>query len=74
MHDRHSREQGHKVACETLVLWGARGVIQAQFDPLTLWQAQCAAPVRGQALASGHFLAEEQPQQTAEWLLRFFSA
>ena len=73
VHDRQSRADGVKVACELLVLWGARGVIQAQFDPLALWQAQCAHPVQGRAMEAGHYLAEEQPAQTAAELLRFFS-
>ena len=73
-HDRGSRAAGLKVACDMLVLWGARGVIGRLFDPLALWQAQCAAHVEGRALEAGHFLAEEQPAQTAAELLRFFSA
>ena len=73
-HDRQSRAAGLKVACEMLVLWGSRGVIQAQFDPLTLWRTQCAAAVQGRALACGHFMAEEQPAETAAELLRFFGA
>ena len=73
VHDRASRAAGLKVGCEMLVLWGTRGVIQTLFDPLALWQAQCTAPVTGQALDAGHFLAEEQSGQTATQLLHFFS-
>jgi haloacetate dehalogenase len=70
-HDRASRAAGQRIACELLVLWGERGVVQRLFDPLALWQAQCNAPVRGQALPSGHFIPEEQPEETARTLLRF---
>lgn len=73
-HDGASRAQGHKIACDTLVLWGARGVIARLFDPLPLWQAQCSARVLGQALPAGHFLAEELPGPTAEALRAFFGA
>jgi haloacetate dehalogenase len=72
-HDRASRAGGEKIACPLLVLWGTRGVVHALFDPLALWQAQCAQPVQGQALACGHYLPEEQPAQTAAALLQFFS-
>lgn len=72
-HDRASRAQGDKIACDTLVLWGARGVVQRLFKPLDLWQAQCAGVVSGQALPAGHFIPEELPQETARHLTEFFS-
>lgn len=70
-HDRESRAQGHKIACDTLVLWGERGVVNRLFKPLTLWQAQCAGVVSGQALPAGHFIPEEQPEPTAQALADF---
>jgi len=73
-HDRASRAQGQKIACDTLVLWGVRGVVQRLFKPLTLWQAQCAGQVTGQALEAGHFIAEELPHETASQLRQFFTA
>ena len=72
--DRESRAHGRKIACDTLVLWGQRGVVQRLFDPLVLWQAQCAASVTGQPMAAGHFIPEELPAETAENLLQFFGA
>lgn len=71
-HDRISRERGEKIACDTLVLWGAKGVVQRLFDPLVLWQAQCAATVGGHAMDAGHFIPEELPEATAAELLAFF--
>lgn len=70
--DRNSRAHGDKIGCDLQVLWGERGVVHRFFKPLELWQAQCAGRVSGQAVPSGHFLAEELPQQTADALLRFF--
>ena len=64
-HDRASRAAGHKIACDTLVLWAARGVVERLFKPLPLWQAQCAGKVTGTALPCGHFLPEELPDATA---------
>jgi haloacetate dehalogenase len=71
-HDRASRSQGDKISCNTLVLWGAKGVVARLFEPMDLWQAQCAATVTGQALACGHFIPEEQPAATAQALRAFF--
>ena len=72
-HDRASRAQGQKIACDTLVLWGERGVVQRLFQPVALWQAQCAGRVTGQTVAAGHFIPEELPQQTAAQLAAFFT-
>jgi haloacetate dehalogenase len=52
-HDRESRARGDKIACDTLVLWGEHGVVQRLFEPLALWQAQCAGQVTGWAMPPG---------------------
>jgi len=70
-HDRASRAAGEKIACDTLVLWGERGVVARLFDPLALWQAQCAGHVAGRALPAGHFIPEELPDETAAALRAF---
>jgi haloacetate dehalogenase len=67
-HDRASRAAGEKIACDTLVVWGSRGVVGRLYDPIALWRAQCAATVTGQALDASHFLAEEKPDETAALL------
>ena len=72
-HDRESRAQGRKIACDTLVLWGERGVVNRLFKPLELWQAQCAGRVSGRAVAAGHFIPEELPEQTAQALTDFMA-
>lgn len=71
-HDRASRARGDKIACDMLVLWGQRSVVNQLFQPLELWQAQCAGKVTGQALPAGHFIPEELPQETAAQLVAFF--
>ena len=72
VHDRASRAAGEKIACDTLLLWGERGVVGQLFEPLALWQAQCSAHVSGAAIAAGHFIPEERHAETADWLLRHF--
>jgi haloacetate dehalogenase len=73
-HDRESRARGDKIACDTLVLWGERGLIGKLYDPLKLWRAQSAAAVEGRALPAGHFIPEELPTETAQALLAFLAA
>ena len=73
-HDRASRAAGHRIACDTLVLWAARGVVQRLFKPVELWQAQCARKVSAAVLAGGHFLPEELPAETASALLAHLCA
>jgi haloacetate dehalogenase len=71
-HDRESRAKGHRICCDTLVLWGERGLVGRVWDPMALWQAQCAMAVTGHAMPVGHFIPEELPQETAEALRAFF--
>ncbi|MDB5957188.1 alpha/beta hydrolase [Ramlibacter sp.] len=71
-HDRESRARQQRIGCDTLVLWGERGMIGRKFDAIGLWQAQCAATVSGRALPAGHFIPEELPAQTADALRAFF--
>jgi haloacetate dehalogenase len=70
-HDRESRARGHKIACDTLVLWGEHGVVQRLFEPLALWQAQCAGAVTGWAMPAGHFIPEQLPDETVMALRAF---
>ena len=72
-HDREARAQGLKLACDLLVLWGERGVVQRLFDPMALWRAQCGREVTGQPMPAGHFIPEEQPEATAQALRNFFN-
>jgi haloacetate dehalogenase len=75
MHDRASRAAGERIACDTLVMWGARGVVHRLFDPVALWQAQCSAQVTGKLCeGAGHFIPEEQPEETADALRGFFGS
>ena len=71
-HDRDSRAKGDKIACDTFVLWGERGIVGKLFDPIALWQAQCSARVTGNSMPAGHFIPEELPDATAQALLQFF--
>jgi len=71
-HDRDSRAAGQKVACDMLVLWGQRGVVNQLFDPPALWRAQCSASMTGEVMGAGHYIPEELPEATAAHLGKFF--
>lgn len=67
-HDRESRQKGEKIRCDTLVMWGSKGVVNRLFKPLELWQAQCAGSVTGQTVPAGHFIPEEWVDGTVQCL------
>ena len=59
------------MTCPLLALWGAKGVVNRLFDPLADWR-RAATDVRGRSLPSGHFLAEEAPEETLAEFVAFF--
>lgn len=71
-HDRASRSKGEKIQCDMLALWGRKGVIGAFYDPLAVWQAYCSSTVSGGAVESGHYVAEESPEETLAAFTAFF--
>ncbi|MDE2581515.1 MAG: alpha/beta hydrolase [Rhodospirillales bacterium] len=72
LHDRESRAAGEKVTCKLLVLWGDRGKIGAWYDPFAIWREYAAGEMTGGAVAAGHYVAEEAPDETLAWFARFF--
>ena len=73
VHDDSDVAAGRKVDCPLLALWGEKGVVHRLFTPLADW-GEVARDVRGRALPSGHYLAEEAPDQTFAELAAFFEA
>ncbi len=72
-HDDEDVAAGRKVRCPLLALWGDKGVVHRYFTPLEDWRT-VAENVRGRALPSGHYLAEEAPEETLRELAAFFAA
>src|SRR5438552_2451105 len=64
-------DTGRRIDCPLLVLWGEKGVVHRFFDPVADWNS-VASDVRGKALPSGHYVAEEAPDATSAELLSFF--
>ena len=68
--DEADRAAGRKIAAPLLALWGDTGIPGKGKPPLDVWR-DWADNVQGQAIASGHFLAEENPEATLAALLAF---
>ena len=62
-----------RIGCPLLALWGRRGQLEAWYDVLAIWR-DWADDVRGCAIDSGHYLAEEAPDTTYAELAAFFGA
>jgi len=63
--------RGHSIAQPLLTLWGANGGLRTK-DVVDVWR-RYASDVRGFALTDcGHYLPEEQPEQTVDALVNFF--
>jgi haloacetate dehalogenase len=69
VHDRADRTR--RLTMPLLVLWGERSSQGAGYDVLSVWRDH-AENVSGQAIGSGHFLAEEAPDETYLALRGFF--
>ena len=62
-----------KIAAPLLALWAGRGQVGVWYDVLAVWR-DWADDVRGHAIDSGHFMAEEAPDETYAALREFFTA
>jgi haloacetate dehalogenase len=72
-HDDTDAAAGRKVTQPLLALWGAAGAMGRMYDVLASWH-DVAERVRGAAIDSGHFLAEEAPTQTLAALEAFLTS
>lgn len=75
-HDKKDQEASRRIACPVLHLWGAGGPLDAFYQkdggPLGIWR-KWADNVEGQAMKGGHFFPEENPDETAELLVKFLT-
>jgi haloacetate dehalogenase len=70
-HDRADVAAGRRVDRPLRVLWGAHGAVGKCFDVLALWRER-AADVSGHAVACGHYLPEEAPDEVVREARAFF--
>jgi haloacetate dehalogenase len=70
-HDDIDVAAGRKVTCPLLILWGEKGVVHRCFDPIEDWRS-VATDVRGRTMPTGHYIAEEAPEETLREFVGFF--
>jgi haloacetate dehalogenase len=70
VHDGADMDEGRNVDCPLLAIWGGHGVVDRIYDVESVWR-EYANDVRGKPLDTGHFLAEERPEETARELKIF---
>jgi haloacetate dehalogenase len=70
--DEADRAQGRQIDCPLLALWGDSGIPAMRSDLDALW-SRWARQVTTAIVASGHFLAEENPKATLDHLLPFLA-
>jgi haloacetate dehalogenase len=70
--DAEDREAGRRIGCPVLVHWGAEEDAMSD-GPLPVWR-RWAEAVDGGPLPSGHFLAEEAPEELLASLRPFLAA
>jgi haloacetate dehalogenase len=62
------------IRCPTLILWGSKSTTtSALFDVEAAWRNECVS-MQFKAIESGHFLPEENPQETLSALNTFFES
>lgn len=70
-HDDEDRGR-HGVRCPILTLWARRGELGEWYDVVDVWR-QWGDEVAGAPIESGHFMAEEAPEETLTYLLPFLT-
>ena len=70
-HDQVDLDEGRKIQCPVLCLWGEKGFVGQKYDVIAEWK-KWADQVDGKGLPCGHYLPEEAPDETLEELLNFF--
>ena len=72
-HEEEDRRAGRTVACPTLFLWSSKDDMEDLYgDPLEVWRPW-AASIEGAPVASGHHMAEENPDEVGAALLGFLT-
>jgi haloacetate dehalogenase len=70
--DHDAADIDRKVACPTLVFYGASGAMAQLFDMTREWRQRCAHVVDA-TLPGGHFFVDQFPAETAQILLGFLT-
>ena len=70
--DKKSRDDNIKIKVPLLVLWGDKGKLDKWYKTLSIWEKYSSQEVKGNAINSGHYLAEENPDAVIKNLKNFY--
>jgi len=70
--DRADAEAGRRIACPVLAIWGSNSHVGRHFRPLEAW-AEWAEDLRGHAIPTGHYPAEQRPDLVLDAFEEFFA-
>lgn len=71
-HDEADRAARRTIACATLVAWSTRDDMEDLYgDPAGIWRSWVSGELTSARIESGHHMAEENPAQLTETLVRF---
>ncbi|OAP24015.1 Fluoroacetate dehalogenase [Amycolatopsis sp. M39] len=71
-HDEADRAARRVITCPTLVAWSVRDDMEDFYgDPVAVWRSWVSGELSSGRIESGHHMAEENPDQLAETLVRF---
>jgi haloacetate dehalogenase len=70
--DKKDFEAGRKIACPLFVLWGENSHVGRHLKPIETW-SRWSDDLRGYAIPTGHYPAEQRPDLVGPALLDFFS-
>ena len=65
-----STDIGKKIECPLLILWGKKGTVEELYNPIEVWN-KWAKNVQGFSLDCGHFIPEERPEETIDYIKNF---
>ena len=71
-HDQVDIDNGNKIKCPLLCLWGEKGFVGNKYDVVVEW-SKWASSVEGHGLPCGHYLPEEAPKETIAALHHFLN-
>ncbi|MEM7188306.1 MAG: alpha/beta hydrolase [Pseudomonadota bacterium] len=71
-HDRASRAAGQRITCPLMILWGSKGKIGEWYDAPSIWSTYADNITDSGAIESGHYLAEENPDDVLARVMPFF--
>ena len=71
IHDKKSRDENIKIKVPLLVLWGKKGKLEKWYETLMVWESYCTVKVTGNPINSGHYLAEENPNEVIKSIKNF---